>query len=111
MPKWQKNFTPDSFMEIVKQNLSIKAHSLILVDIGLGFDDAIEQLEEAAEKHSVRLKSIVLCQALGTGKQRIIYDDFQEIKKIREGVLPYCFIIPSELHFMEKEVLERFREN
>ena len=36
MPAWDssKNYEPDSFMEIVKENQSIKAHSLILVDIG-----------------------------------------------------------------------------
>ena len=32
MPAWKESFTPTSFMEIVEENQSIGAHSLILVD-------------------------------------------------------------------------------
>ena len=46
MPAWQKNFTPDSFLDIVSENQSIKAHSLILTDIGLDFENSIIQLKE-----------------------------------------------------------------
>src|SRR4030042_818421 len=48
MPTWRNNYEPDSFLDFVEQNLSIKA--------------------------------------------------------------PFCFIIPSELHFLEKEGLERFEK-
>jgi len=108
MPKWQKNFTPDSFMDIVKENLSIRAHSLILCDIGLSFKDALEQLKKASENKKIKLEKIVVCSSLGTSLERIFYgfaDDILEKceKKIKN---PFCIIIPSELHFMEKEWLE-----
>ena len=35
MPAWRSNYEPDSFIDIVKENKSINAHSLILIDIGL----------------------------------------------------------------------------
>ena len=44
MPKWNKNYEPTSFMEIVKENQKINAHSLILIDIGLELKDALEQI-------------------------------------------------------------------
>ncbi len=109
MPKWQKNFTPDSFMELVKQNISIEAHSLILCDIGLEFEDAIKQFEISAKKHEIKLKKIVVCQAVGTKKQKIIYGDLSEIKMNKGIQNPFCLIIPSKLHFTEKSFLEGFR--
>ncbi len=108
MPAWKKNFTPDSFMEIVKENKSIKAHSLILIDIGLSFQDALKQLKTCAEKHNIKLKKIVVCQRLGTKDKKILYRGIEELEKFTGVKSPFCFIIPGKLHFMEKEVLEKF---
>jgi len=37
----------------------------------------------------------------------VFYNSIDELKK--KGVdAPFCFIIPSELHFLEKEGLDRF---
>jgi len=105
MPKWQKNFTPDSFMEIVKDNQKINAHSLILIDIGLELKEAKKQLEESAKKHNVKLDKMVVCSGLGTGKSKIIYKKVGDLEK-QSIAKPYCIIIPSKLHFMEEEVLE-----
>ena len=62
MPAWKKSFEPTSFMKIVQQNMSQEAHSLILVDIGLKFKDALKQLKKAAEEFSIPLKKFVVCQ-------------------------------------------------
>lgn len=107
MPAWKPSFTPDSFMEIVKENQGINAHSLILVDIGLNFEDALEQLKKAAENHKVKIKDLLVCQSLGTRQQKFIYAKLEEFRKmfVRK---PYCFVIPTKLHFVEKEVLESF---
>ena len=109
MPKWQKNFTPESFIETIQHNLSMKAHSLILIDIGLRFHDALRQLEEASEKNNLKVKDLIVCSLLGTEKQRILYSDLESLKKLKGLLAPFCFIIPSKLHFMEKEFLENFR--
>ena len=108
MPKWdsQKSFEPDSFIKTIQENMSMKAHSLILVDIGLKFKDALEQLIKAAEKHKVKFKKLIVCSRLGTKKPRVIYKDIENL----EGIFvdsPYCIVIPSKLHFLEKEVLEK----
>ena len=108
MPAWKDNFTPDSFMNIIKENQNIKAHSLILVDIGLDFPDALNQLEESAKKHEIKLKKLILCQTLGTKHQKIFYKTIEDLKAFTSVRKPYCIVIPSKLHFMEKEVLSNF---
>jgi diphthine synthase len=109
MPKWdkEKSFTPDSFIKTVQENNSIQAHSLILVDIGFNFQDALNQLESATKTNDIKLKKIVVCSKLGTKSKRIIYRGMEEL--LKEDIdTPFCFIIPSKLHFIEKEVLEQY---
>ena len=106
MPEWKKNFTPESFMEILQQNLSINAHTLILIDIGLEFSKALEQLEISAKNKKIKLNKIVICQSLGTKHKKIFYNNIKELKKIKIKK-PFCIIIPSKLHFMEKEFLNQ----
>lgn len=108
MPAWNptENYEPDSFMKIVQENQSMKAHSLILVDIGLEFQDALKQLEESAKKYDIKLNKILVCQVLGTQNRKISYKNVEELKGFSGVRKPYCIIIPSKLHFVEKEVLD-----
>jgi len=110
MPNWdkKKNFVPDSFMKIVQENQSMKAHSLILIDIGLEFQDALEQLKKSAEEYKIKLKKVIICQALGTKHRKIMYRDVKELEEFSGVKKPYCIIIPSKLHFIEKEFLENY---
>jgi len=103
MPAWKENYKPDSFMEIVLNNQKIKAHTLILVDIGLNLADALGELKISAEKYNVNLDKIILCSQLGV-ENKVIYAKIDKMpKSIKQ---PFCFIIPSGLHFTEKEFLE-----
>jgi len=108
IPKWQKNFTPNSFIEIVKENNKINAHSLMLIDIGLDLKDALEELEKSAKDFDLKLEKILVCSRLGTEDKKIIYD---EIKNLKNKVVkkPYCLIIPGKLHIVEEEVLKGFK--
>lgn len=110
MPAWipEKNFKPTSFMEILKQNLSINAHTLILIDIGLDLNKALTQLQESAKQHEIKLDKIAVCSNLGTPKRKIIYKTVEQLKKTKEIAKPYCIVVPGELHFVEKEFLEQF---
>lgn len=104
MPAWipEKKFTPESFIDIVKENLSIDAHSLILADIGLKFSDALNELKIAGRNRKIKFDKILVCEKLGTSESKIFYGHISEFegKKISS---PFCFIIPAKLHFMEKE--------
>jgi len=104
MPK----FEADSYIEIVKNNQKINAHSLILIDIGLDFKTAIEKLKKDCEKHEMKLKKIIVCSKLGTKETRIYYNTPDKLKE-KNPKTPFCFIFPEKLHFMEKEFLEKFK--
>jgi diphthine synthase len=108
MPYWKQSYEPDSFMEVVKENQSIKAHTLILVDIGLDIHKAIVQLEKAAKKHEIKLGKLIVCQCLGTKRQKIMYREIDEVREFSGVQKPYCLIIPGELHFLEKGFLKTF---
>lgn len=108
MPEWKKSYEPDSFMEIIKENQSIKAHTLILIDIGLNIKKTIEQLEKAAKKYDIKLEKLLICQCLGTKKQKIMYRSLEEVREFSGVQKPYCLIIPGEMHFLEKEFIKNF---
>jgi diphthine synthase len=105
MPDWKDKGKSDSFMDVVSDNLKIKAHSLILSDIGLGSKRALGQLEEAAKDKKVKLDKIILCSQMGTDYSKIYYDSISKLKKQKVD-LPFCIIVPSDLHFLEKQGLK-----
>lgn len=107
MPKWQKNYEPDSFLDFVIQNQSINAHSLILIDIGLSFEDAINQFKKALIIRNFKIDRLIVCSRLGTDKSKIYYGTIEKLKR-KNIESPYCFIIPSEMHFVEKQAVERY---
>ena len=103
MPKWNEKYKPDSFIDIIKENKKINAHTLILVDIELTFHDALKQLEQAC-KGKVKLEKIVICSKLGTDENRILYDEVENLYQ-EEVYAPFCIVIPGKLHFIEEEAL------
>ena len=109
MPAWKQSYEPDSFLDIVEDNKKINAHSLILIDIGLGFKKALLQFQMACSKRGVDIKKMLVCSNVGTENFEAIYGDFEALRA-HDFKSPYCFIIPSELHFLEKEVLDKFHD-
>lgn len=103
LPKWQEKFKPTSFIDILKDNKKISAHSLLLVDIGLSYGDALKQLQESS-KNKLKIEKMIVCSRLGTSEARIYYDNIEELYE-KEIYPPFCFIIPSNLHFAEEEML------
>ena len=101
------NFEAESFIEIVKENQKINAHSLILVDINLQLHPAIDILEKLMKREKININKIVICSRLSNKDSKIYYSDIDNLK-LKNIKPPFCFIIPGKLHFMEKEVLESF---
>ena len=79
--KWQHNFNPESFYDSIKQNLSAGSHTLLLLDIGLPVKEALGYIESIAKARDLEMleRDIVVCEKLGTEKQKI------SIGKIFEG--------------------------
>jgi len=110
MPDFSDKGASSSFMDIVKDNQSIKAHSLILADIGLEFHNALKQLEDVAKEKKIELGKIIVCNRLGTEDAIVFYNTIDKLRKLREVYPPFCIIIPGEMHFMEKQGLESVTE-
>ncbi len=98
------NFEADSYIEIIKKNIGIKAHSLILVDIGMEFKDSLKRLEKDSRKKGIKLEKIIVCSRLGNEDSRIYYGKIEELKN-KKIKAPFCIILPGELHFTEEEFL------
>lgn len=98
LPMWKTNFTPTSYLDIIKENQKIGAHTLLLIDIGLTFGKAKEQLKELKEK-------IIVCSKLGI-KSRFHYNTLDKIDNDKVKT-PYCIIIPGSLSHDEEEGLEK----
>lgn len=103
------NFPADSYLNVVKENLKIKAHTLILVDIGMSFEKALEKLEKDSKSKKIRIDKIVVCSRLGINDSSTHYGSLSKLKG-KKVKAPFCFIIPSELHFLEKDFLESFAD-
>jgi len=108
MPKWTEKNKPKSFVDVIKFNLAIRAHSLILVDIGLTFPDALRQFGRAC-RGKIKLNKLIVCSRLGTKESKIYYSKINDLFGA-EVFPPFCFILPAELHFLEEEFLEEVRE-
>ncbi len=111
MPNWKEHTNkPTSFMNYIKENQSIQAHTLILTDIGLKISDAIFQLKEASEKENIKVSDkIIVISNAGMPKQKIFYNKVKNMATLKIE-MPFCLIIPTELHFLEEEMLSEVGE-
>ncbi|MEK6945373.1 MAG: diphthine synthase [Nanoarchaeota archaeon] len=98
-------FEAESFGEIIKENLSINAHTLLLVDIGLDLDKALDKLENSAKKYGVDIQKIIVCSKLGNKNSKICYGNLSELKS-KKMEKPFCIIVPGKMHFVEEEFLK-----
>ncbi|MEM1535676.1 MAG: SAM-dependent methyltransferase, partial [Candidatus Pacearchaeota archaeon] len=101
LPRWQENYKPTSFYDVIKENLSINAHTLLLVDPGLSLKEAIEQLNKADKDNLLKNKNIIVASRVGTSKEKILVGKISKLlrKKVEE---PFCLIVPATLNFFEK---------
>jgi len=118
IPFPEKNFQPTSAYEILKQNLSIDAHTLFLLDLRpaekkfLTIAQASELLLAIAAERKEQIISqdtpAIGCARLGSNKQRIVFATLGKLQDIDFGDAPYCLIVPAKLHFAEEEFLEQY---
>lgn len=106
-------FEPTTPIEVLRQNQSINAHTLFLLDLNpkegkyLTIPEALRYLG----KLGVPDQMAIACARLGSPDQKIVYGNFRTLQDVEFGNPPYCIIIPAKLHFAEEEFLERFKSN
>ena len=111
LPFPQENYFPTTPYTNIKDNLDSSLHTLLLLDIGMSANKAIDVLFELEKKMKGKLFSdsskLVVVAHLG-GDSLIKYDTIANLKKMDFGIQPHALIIPSVLHFHEEEYLELF---
>ncbi len=118
-----KNVLPFSSLNVIEDNLSINAHTIVLLDIDtennryMKANEAIsiilEMAEKAEKKGTLNDKSlgIVVCRA-GSDKLTVSSGMLSELKKINFGDPLHTIIIPSRLlHFTEEEAISLYAIN
>ncbi|MEM4703300.1 MAG: diphthine synthase [Candidatus Pacearchaeota archaeon] len=103
LPRWQENYKPTSFFQIIKENLSIGAHTLLLIDPGLSLREALQELIEVDKSNELTGKDIIVASQLGTSEQTVFLGKIKQLInkeiKIKE---PFCLIVPAELGIGEE---------
>ena len=106
VPKFQPNFEPESFYDLILENLKIQAHTLLLLDMGLGVDEALSCIKRISEKRNDNIKERIFigCSEAGTKNFSFKVGKIDELLK-QKFRLPACIILPASLHFLEAEML------
>ena len=97
-------FESESFIDVIKENQKINAHSLILIDIGLSFKGAIDKLESVIKKNNIKMDRIIVCSMLGGDNSKIYYDNISKLRELKISP-PFCFVLPGKMHFVEEDFL------
>jgi len=93
--------------EVIKKNYPL--HTLCLLDLvpnGGKYMEASEALEKIRKEGFSMETKVLVCAQLGSDKPTILYTEAKNIQPLKK--FPQCLIIPGELHFMEKEMLETY---
>ena len=108
IPAPQPNYKPSSFVDSILQNHKLGLHTLLLLDISMPVQQAIQillDLETPGQK-IISGQKIVAASGLGSEKQKIIYAEPKLL--LKESLEPPAvLIIPGKMHFTEREFLEK----
>lgn len=111
-----ENKEVDTPYQVLKSNKDL--HTLFLLDLRpnenryMTSTEALLYLLETEERLKENLISeetkVVVCAAIGTDNEKIIYGKLKDLVKEKIDVYPQCIIIPGKLHFMEEDMLKEF---
>ncbi len=104
LPAWKQSYKPKSFINIIKDNQKIKAHTLLLVDPELDIKQTTQQLQETRIK-----QKIIIAENLGNNP-KIYYDSLDKLKN-KKITQPFAIVVPAEMHFVEEDALELLSSN
>jgi diphthine synthase len=134
IPFWTEQFHPMAAYDILKQNRSIDAHTLCLLDIKVREEDyealrkgkqiylpprymtVNEGLETLEQMEAERGEGLILPDTKVIGIARATHEDekivsgtLEKLKTIDFGAPLHCLIIPSSMHFIEEEAFKAQR--
>ncbi len=106
--------------DVIKENKSIGAHTLILLDLDpieeryLMPNEAAERLLELEAEYKENIISkdekIVVCCKLGQEGEKIMSTTLEKLKNMTDFEPPCCLIIPGNLNRIEEEFLTKLHK-
>ncbi|HZX12267.1 MAG TPA: diphthine synthase [Candidatus Nanoarchaeia archaeon] len=113
VPFPEKDWKVETPYDIIKENKD--AHTLLLLDLRpeekrfMAAAEALKLLLEIEKKRREGVikegRKVVVCCALGTERQRIVYGPIKDVVKKEIRIFPQVLIFPGALHFMEEEIM------
>jgi diphthine synthase len=119
MPYFAQGFTPATPYNIVKDNLSLGLHTLLLTDIQadknkyMTVKECLQQCLELEKSKRLDIFSketlVIGCARLGCPDRVIKYGTIAQLMEFDFGAPLHCVVIPGKLHFVEEEMLALWR--
>jgi len=116
MPFPKENFEVETPYNVIKENKSIGAHTLVLLDLNpehdkfMSVNEAIELLRKIERKRNEKVflpkDWCVGVARLGSKDQKVLAGTTVQVSDADFGVPPHALIVPGSLHFMEEEALK-----
>jgi diphthine synthase len=114
VPFPQKNWSPVTPVDVIAQNLSLRLHTLVYLDIQndryMTIPEAVDLVEKMAEKKEVVIPLYVGIARAGSDEPVIIAGPAKKILAGDFGAPLHILIVPADLHDMEREYLEKFAD-
>jgi diphthine synthase len=114
----EQDYVPETHSAILKENQSINAHTLFLLDLRplekryLTIADGITSLLSLAAKDDKPAFTdetlCVGCARLGWQDEQIVAGKAIQLLDVDFGKPPYCLIVPAKMHFVEEELIGAF---
>lgn len=117
IPYPEKDYSPESFYDVLRDNLKAGMHTLLLLDVRseegkyMTVNEAISILFKIEEKRKENVfTGETLCVGVAClgGDSVIRYGKAEDVKEYDFGKTPHVLVVPGKLHFMEEEMLETF---
>jgi len=112
LPFPQKNWFPTTPLDVILQNLSLRLHTLVYLDIQnerfMTVPEAVTLLEQMAADRQVQIPLYVGIARAGSAEPVVRAGPGAAIQTVDFGPPLHILIIPAELHDMEREYLEIF---
>jgi len=115
IPYYNEEYVPESVVKTILNNLSINAHTIVLLDLDKGsFMDprmAMKKLINSTTKMGFNMeecKSVFIMRA-GMSNEKILFSTAKKLTEIKECLLPASIVIPAkDLHYTEEESLNKW---
>jgi len=112
LPFPQKNWSPTTPFDVITQNLSLRLHTIVYLDIRkdryMTIPEAVGLLEQMAQERQVPIPLYVGIARAGSEDVIVRAGAAEKIRAEEFGPPLHILVIPAELHDMEQRYLEMF---